>query len=657
MTTNDAVQSAADRGALTPNGGAVMQNVAGKLAEAWTGDAHTADLGFSYPSPGANEVDAYQSSTHSGGWYVSTAQHYADGATSVLRLPGGVPAISYGLDGEGRPTTVADGSPNGLVKSASYGLFGLSAVTFGSNDSDSCQSDASTGRMTKYSFYVGANVNTGTLGWNANGTLGSLALSNNIFPSRPSTTCTYGHDDLGRIASVSCPGVWSQTFTLDAFGNVRKDATTGTSFSADFNLANQISSVGGVAGIYDSDGNLINDPTQNTNSVNSFDAENKPVTLEGTNVLYDAFGRAAEAAEPSGSIEFLYGPGGGKIAVMVGQTLTRADIPLPGGGEAVYEAGGLTAYRHADQLGSAPLASTPSQTVWSAAGYAPYGEAFSSTGSDRRFTGKKSDINGDQYDFLMREYSPLQGRWWTPDPAGLAAADPNNPQSWNRYAYVNGSPLNATDPLGLLVADGGTTTTEVCSPWNFEYSGGEGSLYLLYLGENCHEHTTFDGDAPPDNGGGGQQITTQSPNGAACISGASIDAFLAQQNSPMVGEGNDFLNIGRQYNLDPRLLVSIAGAETSFGKNITAGQYNALNDLYNGMNSPFPSWARAINGAAYSLTNPANGYDLSNTATMYAVYCSTGTTCGQGLSNINAYMRQLGANINALHFPACAEPH
>src|SRR6185437_15992217 len=129
MTTNDAVQSAADRGALTPNGGAVMQNVAGKLAEAWTGDAHTADLGFSYPSPGANEVDAYQSSTHSGGWYVSTAQHYADGATSV-----------------------ADGSPNGLVKSASYGLFGLSAVTFGSNDSDSCQSDASTGRMTKYSF-------------------------------------------------------------------------------------------------------------------------------------------------------------------------------------------------------------------------------------------------------------------------------------------------------------------------------------------------------------------------------------------------------------------------------------------------------------------------------------------------------------------------
>ena len=49
----------------------------------------------------------------------------------------------------------------------------------------------------------------------------------------------------------------------------------------------------------------------------------------------------------------------------------------------------------------------------------------------------------------MREYNGVQGRWWTPDPAGLAAVDPNNPQSWNRYAYVGGHPLGSMDPLGL----------------------------------------------------------------------------------------------------------------------------------------------------------------------------------------------------------------
>ncbi len=36
-----------------------------------------------------------------------------------------------------------------------------------------------------------------------------------------------------------------------------------------------------------------------------------------------------------------------------------------------------------------------------------------------------------------------------PDPAGLAAVDPTNPQSWNLYAYVKNNPLNLVDPLGL----------------------------------------------------------------------------------------------------------------------------------------------------------------------------------------------------------------
>ena len=53
------------------------------------------------------------------------------------------------------------------------------------------------------------------------------------------------------------------------------------------------------------------------------------------------------------------------------------------------------------------------------------------------------------YDFPFREYSAAQGRWLSPDPAGLAAVNPADPQSWNRYAYVGNQPLSAIDPLGL----------------------------------------------------------------------------------------------------------------------------------------------------------------------------------------------------------------
>jgi RHS repeat-associated protein len=49
----------------------------------------------------------------------------------------------------------------------------------------------------------------------------------------------------------------------------------------------------------------------------------------------------------------------------------------------------------------------------------------------------------------QRYYSWAGGRFATPDPACLAAVDPANPSTWNRYSYVNGDPVNSVDPSGL----------------------------------------------------------------------------------------------------------------------------------------------------------------------------------------------------------------
>jgi len=110
-------------------------------------------------------------------------------------------------------------------------------------------------------------------------------------------------------------------------------------------------------------------------------------------------------------------------------------------------------YRHADWLGSDRLDSTPSRTVRMSEAYAPFGEPYTSSGStDVAFTGQNQDTLAGLDDFPAREYS-YQGRWASPDPAGLAAVDPTNPQSWNRYAYVMNNPLIWTDHSGLCPDD------------------------------------------------------------------------------------------------------------------------------------------------------------------------------------------------------------
>jgi RHS repeat-associated protein len=73
------------------------------------------------------------------------------------------------------------------------------------------------------------------------------------------------------------------------------------------------------------------------------------------------------------------------------------------------------------------------------------------------------------YDFLFRQHASSQGRWLVPDPAGMAAVDPTNPQTWNRYAYVSNNPLSNVDPVGLDWDEGQPPPI----PWGSNFCGGD----------------------------------------------------------------------------------------------------------------------------------------------------------------------------------------
>lgn len=72
---------------------------------------------------------------------------------------------------------------------------------------------------------------------------------------------------------------------------------------------------------------------------------------------------------------------------------------------------------------------------------------------NNNFTGDTQDTIAGTYDTPNRELNPNQGRWISPDPAGMGAVDPTNPQTWNRYAYVSNNPLSRVDLTGLEMCD------------------------------------------------------------------------------------------------------------------------------------------------------------------------------------------------------------
>ncbi|MEJ2212393.1 MAG: RHS repeat-associated core domain-containing protein, partial [Anaerolineae bacterium] len=79
----------------------------------------------------------------------------------------------------------------------------------------------------------------------------------------------------------------------------------------------------------------------------------------------------------------------------------------------------------------------------------PYGQERWASGTlptDYRFTGQR-DTGLGLYHMGARFYDAYLARWLSAD---TIVPDPANPQNLNRYSYVSGHPLNATDPSGHM---------------------------------------------------------------------------------------------------------------------------------------------------------------------------------------------------------------
>jgi hypothetical protein len=325
-----------------------ISNGIGRLVEsetdtcAWpiTQSSIITDEWFSYDKDG-RMTDMWESTPHSSGYYHTTVTYNPDGSVASISGIPGYTAYTFGVDGEGRPFNTSQGSTWIIGRSSTTGVSYDAAsrpltVPIGTNsaDKDTFTYD-SLEHMKTYTFAINGKAMSGTLSWNPNGSLGSLAITD-TFNSGGAQTCNSTYDDVARLTNFNCgSSVWNQTFGYDQYDNLTKTGNPGTSWNPGYNSANNQM----IGSSYDANGNLTYDgvSTYSWNVFGKFLGTRVGSTSPSCGssgslcTTYDAMGRIVETSNGATYRWYLYSPIGRLAQMFVSGTVAEARILLPGG--------------------------------------------------------------------------------------------------------------------------------------------------------------------------------------------------------------------------------------------------------------------------------------------------------------------------------------
>jgi RHS repeat-associated protein len=484
--------------------GVSLSNQYGRMVEGATDNCQSTkssatlltDLWWNYDADG-RPLTEWEQTPNSTQYYESTATFYGNGAPDVVTLA--IPSLysmTYGLDGEGRPSSLKDNASTDVYSTTFnpageplvISLFGASA------DNDTYVYDPNTLLMTSYDFTVNSVSDTGTLSWNPNNTLAELSISDG-FNSGGSLTCGFnngvvsgtGYDDLARLIAWSCTssaGTWAQTETLDQYDNLTKASTGLSSWNPTYSATTNHYACSGCAN--DSNGNVTNDGS----SVYTWNEFSKMKTVlpsggSASTPIYDALGRMVETGASGGNREIWYTQAG-KV-FMSGTTVDYGYWPSPGGGTMLENGNAANQYyMHKDWVENARVVSNGGHAIMTDRAIAPYGEIFNIYTSSQQnygmFAGITQDLLSGMYDTPNRELPATQSRFLSPDPAG---------SGWNQYGYPT-NPNSESDPSGLQGQSGGGCPVLFCN----RGSGAMGSDNTTYIVDGLQMDWNPYADAP-----------------------------------------------------------------------------------------------------------------------------------------------------------------
>jgi RHS repeat-associated protein len=248
---------------------------------------------------------------------------------------------------------------------------------------------------------------------------------------------------------------WGESFTYDGFGNLTSEvATKGTAFTGyqTYNATTNRLTGGGTS--YDANGNLL---TMAGGLTMTYDEENRMVQAVNSSSttetdIYNPSGQLVYRQHGTASAElYMYGPQGQRIrfGLVLPSWSDNNQLLLTYTDQELSFAGKLL--EADDRIGTSVV--TPGPTGRDGRTY-PYGELRSAPASGgNRYATYLLDTTTNLNYAQHRWYSSQVARFTTADPSGLrypyAGADPQLPQSWNRYGYAEGDPINFNDPSGL----------------------------------------------------------------------------------------------------------------------------------------------------------------------------------------------------------------
>ncbi len=197
-----------------------------------------------------------------------------------------------------------------------------------------------------------------------------------------------------------------------------------------------------------------------------------------------------------------------------------------------------------------------------------------------------------------RFYDPARGRFTSADPA--ASGTIARPNSWNRYSYTEGDPVNFNDPEGLFIAN----------PW---YQTGQNWMsFSLFWGSMLPGpvHQPMLGLDGPGSGGGGLPPCDE-------LLRSVMSSFLKDKGSPLLITQDktlvsDVMAEAKLVGVDPRLFIAET-AESGWGTwNVAQTMNNPFGLKDSGGNSRFPGGVGdAILAEGSTLNKYVNKYNFT----------------------------------------------